>query len=41
MEDALTVDLKLSGGESLFGVFDGHGGREVAVFCKREILGIL
>ena len=28
-------------GESLFGVFDGHGGREVALFCRREIVSTL
>ena len=30
MEDSLIVSLQLSQGEGLFGVFDGHGGREVA-----------
>ena len=41
MEDALTVETKLSQGEGLFAVFDGHGGREVAEFCSREILTTL
>ena len=27
--------------KALFGVFDGHGGREVAVFCKNHYLNIL
>ena len=31
------VNVKLPQGEALFGVFDGHGGKEVAEFCKREI----
>ena len=41
MEDAITVDIKLPQGEGLFGVFDGHGGKEVATFCSREIVSIL
>ena len=47
MEDALIVNLSLGGGQqggddaALFGVFDGHGGREVAEFCAREIEAIL
>jgi len=27
--------------KALFGVFDGHGGREVAVFCNMKYEGIL
>lgn len=27
--------------KALFGVFDGHGGREVAVFCNNKYEGIL
>ena len=41
MEDALIVNLSLIQGEALFGVFDGHGGREVAEFCVREIEEVL
>ena len=40
MEDALVVEPQLQHGESLFGVFDGHGGKEVAEFCAREIVDI-
>ena len=41
MEDALTVEAKLPHGEALFGIFDGHGGQEVALFCARNIVEIL
>jgi serine/threonine protein phosphatase PrpC len=27
--------------KALFGVFDGHGGREVAIFCKNKYEKIL
>lgn len=40
MEDALTVDIRLPQGEGFFGVFDGHGGKEVALFCSREIVSV-
>ena len=40
MEDTLVTQLELPNGESFFAVFDGHGGKEVAQFCKEEILGI-
>lgn len=29
-EDAHIAELKLPNGEAVFGVFDGHGGREVS-----------
>lgn len=41
MEDALKIETKLSQGEALFGVFDGHGGKEVAEYCAREIVNTL
>lgn len=37
MEDAHITRLELESPEkSLFAVFDGHGGKEVALFCKRH-----
>ncbi len=41
MEDALKVKVTLSQGEALFGVFDGHGGKEVAEFCANEVVDTL
>ena len=41
MEDALKVETRLRQGEALFGVFDGHGGKEVAQFCANEIVETL
>ena len=40
-EDAHLSTLKLSNGASLFGVFDGHGGREIAIYCQREYVKTL
>ena len=34
MEDEHFVELNLEPGIHIFGVFDGHGGREVATFAK-------
>ena len=34
MEDAEITKLNLIPDVHLFGVFDGHGGREVSYFCK-------
>lgn len=38
MEDSHLADVNFmeSDKKSLFGVFDGHGGREVAVYCKKH-----
>jgi len=36
MEDSHIADLKMQGGNCLFGVFDGHGGSEVAIFVKNH-----
>ena len=35
MEDAHIASLDIIPGVSLFGVFDGHGGPEVAKFCAK------
>lgn len=36
MEDTYYVNSALPQGEALFCVFDGHGGREVSLFCRME-----
>ena len=36
MEDSHISDLDVSKGNHIFGVFDGHGGREVAVWIKKH-----
>ena len=36
MEDARLVNLSLSNETMCFGVFDGHGGKEVAIFVERH-----
>lgn len=43
MEDSHLVDLKFMDNENkaLFGVFDGHGGREVAIYCGNHYVDIL
>jgi serine/threonine protein phosphatase PrpC len=39
MEDAHAVHLSMdSKHTALFGVFDGHAGKEVAAFCARHIV---
>ena len=37
-EDSHIADLKLPNGEAIFGVFDGHGGAEVAKFVERKFV---
>lgn len=43
MEDAHIANPTYSGNQNkaVFGVFDGHGGREVAVYCNKEYQPIL
>lgn len=43
MEDAHVANGRFMGdpNKALFGVFDGHGGREVAVYCNEEYEKIL
>ena len=40
-EDAHIADLKLPNGEAVFGVFDGHGGKEVALFVAKHFVNVL
>lgn len=42
-EDAHIANPKYSDNQNkaVFGVFDGHGGREVAVYCNKEYQPIL
>lgn len=38
-EDAHAVDLNLGGKDvAMFGVFDGHAGKEVSVYCADHIV---
>jgi len=42
MEDAHVIDLNFDKkGTALFGVFDGHGGKEVALFAHHHIVRVL
>lgn len=38
MEDAHIANEKIAEGISLFAVFDGHGGSEVAKFCSEHFI---
>lgn len=40
-EDTHLVSTSLSNGASIFGVFDGHGGREIALFCEQQYVKTL
>lgn len=37
-EDSHIADIKLPNGEAIFGVFDGHGGAEVARFVEKKFV---
>ena len=38
MEDSHIVDLELADGVSFFGVYDGHGGAQVAEHVRDQLL---
>jgi serine/threonine protein phosphatase PrpC len=38
MEDAHIASLGFEGKTSIFGVFDGHGGKEVSMFVAKHFL---
>lgn len=38
MEDAHLTNTSLPGGAACFGVFDGHGGKEIAIFAERHFV---
>ena len=38
MEDAHLCNMDIGDGISVFGVFDGHGGHEVAVFTAKHFV---
>lgn len=40
-EDAMIMEPDIGDGNSLFAVFDGHGGEHVAKFCKKHYIEIL
>ena len=40
-EDSHIADLKLPNGEAIFGVFDGHGGKEVALYVQKKFVETL
>ena len=38
MEDSHIADLDIGDGNAFFGVFDGHGGKEVAKFVENHFV---
>lgn len=41
MEDSHIAETGLPNGVSVFGVFDGHGGKEVSAFVKKYFIKVL
>ena len=41
MEDSHIAETKLPNDVSIFGVFDGHGGSEVALYVKKHFIPTL
>lgn len=41
MEDSHIAKLDFEKGKHIFGVFDGHGGKEVALFVEQNLVDIL
>lgn len=41
MEDAVAVELGFSGGRDFFGVYDGHGGGQVAAMCREQLHAVV
>lgn len=41
MEDACLCEMDVQNGNSLFAVFDGHGGPEVSQFVKENYINVL
>ena len=37
----MITDLDIGDGNSLFAVFDGHGGEHIAIFCKKHFVEFL
>jgi len=40
-EDSQIAELTLPNGEAIFGVFDGHGGKEVALYVRENLVETL
>jgi len=40
-EDAHILDLDIGDGNAIFGIYDGHGGPEVAIWVSRNLVKIL
>ena len=41
MEDAHVANLDIGDGVAVFGVFDGHGGSEVAIYVAKHFVSVL